>query len=158
MSINFGPLEGMPRMDKNMRWPDGGRQFCRFLPNYDYSPHDHYKQGRHFEQEMRRAFEGRRVSVLDHELKSLTFYVPRKTEATGACSEPRTSLREFFKLEMDAWIKEPDPVVTLWEKFKLWLCNKPMPKAPEPDRVIVYYSMSRNQASIFRRLLVDDFA
>lgn len=160
------PLKGQPRLDSEGRWPTptdrkGASPFQRFTYNYAYSPADFHRQDMHYEKEMLHAFRGRRVEVLDHELKNLAGHAPtgEVDPNTGARSRERFEFqREFFKLEMDAWIKEPDPVVTAWERFKLWLTRKPYPKAKEPDRIVVYYSMSRRQANVFRRLWVNELS
>jgi hypothetical protein len=159
-AIDFDDLAGAPKMDADDRWPEP-ELIQRFHSNYEYPILNYHAQTRHYEQVMRHAFRGLRLEVLDHELRQLTFYPPTDEvdKTTGRrLSVKKTFPRMFLKLEMDAWIKEPDPMVTAWERFKLWLTRKPLPKAAEPDRIIVYYSMSQFQTEIFRRLWTNDFA
>lgn len=158
---DFDRLKGQPKMDSVGRWPTPANRtdaptFHRFPSRFD-NPFDRRTLVRHYEDAMRLAFKGRNVEVLDHELKMLVSLQQGEigSETGRRPREARTFPREFFKLKMDAWIKEPDPMVTAWERFKLWLARKPLPKAAEPDRIVVYYSMSCLQADIFRRLWAD---
>ena len=155
-TIDFDDLPGSPKTNADDRWPEP-KLLRRFKPDLSHPR----EQTQNYEQAMRLAFRGRRLEVLDHELKQLTCYAPSGEidPTTGKrLSATKRVIRVFLRLEMDAWLKEPDPMVTRWERVKLWLTSKPLPKAAEPDRIIVYYSMSQLQLEIFRKLWTNDFA
>lgn len=143
------------------RWPQERGALQRFTMDHRHHPGNMPAQAHHYEREMRSAFGGRRITVLDNEVKNLVMWLATdKTDpVTGkVVRERRDTQREFFKIERDAWLKAPDPYVSGWGRFKLWLFRRPLPKANEPDRIVTYYSMSLFQAKIFRHLWVNEFS
>jgi len=128
-------------------WPILRDAYELFKPNYGLHHYDRLWHEEYYVRLMRREFEGLSPVVKDHVQRTESLY-HRKD---GKLEELKV---EYFyvKIELDEYRRQPDPVLTRWQCFKLWLLRQPKPRSPVPPRTVKHYRLSKMQANLLRKL------
>lgn len=128
-------------------WPILRDAYELFKPNYDLHTYDYSGHEAYYTRLFHREFEDLDPVVLDSILRTETILHWKDGMRT-----PIEVQYFYVKIELDEYRRQPDPVLTRWQSFKLWLLRQPKPRSPVPPRTVKHYRLSKMQANLLRKL------
>ena len=134
------------------QWPEDRRNdYTRFPFNHDLHPLDRHKIEIDYERKLRREFMGRNSVVLAHEARPWT-WVPRDDAGNRDHTKAKNMLRYVMAVEIDRWVREPDPEPTWLQRLYFVAFKTPLPESEVPPRIIQHYDVTALQYDLFCKI------
>ncbi len=132
-------------------WPTHHKRYVWFKTNHYINPRDVDLRARWFKKMLAEEFGNRNVKLIARKDYMHYFWLKAgRDELPAHKSQPRVK----FRIELDEFVRQPDPVFTRWQRFLHWYMGKSLPKSPIPKRVVRYYTVSQFQAKHLMEFLM----